>query len=174
MRLVLPGLERVVAYSRTETSAARLADAARALGLQASTTREPREAVEGLDAVITSVPEGTAVAEFLDTAWVAPGAFVAAVDLGRSWKRESIRQVELLATDEHEQTRTLAAMGRMSFGGPYEADLTELVSSVHPGRTSSKQRAMFIFSGHALADLAAAQVVYETAMERGLGVDLPL
>jgi ornithine cyclodeaminase/alanine dehydrogenase-like protein (mu-crystallin family) len=33
---------------------------------------------------------------------------------------------------------------------------------------------MFIYSGHALADLAAAQVVYETALQRGLGVRLPL
>ena len=102
------------------------------------------------------------------------GAFASAVDLGRSWKRDTLRQVDILATDEHEQTRVLAAMGRMNFAGPYDADLADLATRARPGRTSEAQRTMFVFSGHALADLAAAQVVYETAKRRGLGVTLPL
>jgi ornithine cyclodeaminase/alanine dehydrogenase len=174
LRLVLPGLERVTAYSRTEASAEKFAAAARKLGLEARTTRVPREAVEGLDVVITTVPEGAATLEFLDTAWLAPGAFAGAVDLGRSWKRDSLRGVEVLATDEHEQTRVLAAMGRMPFAGPYEADLAQLASGAHPGRRSDAERTMFLFSGHALADLAAAQAAYEVAQARGLGVRLPL
>lgn len=174
LRLVLPSLKRVVAYSRTETSAAKFAAAARATGLQASTTRDPRRAVEGLDVVITTVPEGAATLEFLDTAWLGPGAFAGAVDLGRSWKRDTLRNVDIIATDEHEQTRTLAAMGRMNFAGPYDADLSELASGAHAGRSADSQTAMFMYSGHALADLAAAQVVYEIALQRGLGVTLPL
>ena len=174
MRLVLPRLRSVVACSRTLASAEKFAAVARALGLEARTTTTPREAVEGLDVVITTVPEGAPTLEFLDTAWLAPGAFAAAVDLGRSWDRTTLRGVDILATDEHEQTKALAAMGRMNFGGPYEADLADLTTGAKPGRTSAQQRAMFIYSGHALADLAAAQVVYETALQRGLGVKLPL
>ena len=174
MRLVLPRLRSVVACSRTLASAEKFATAARALGLEARTTTTPREAVEGLDVVITTVPEGAPTLEFLDAAWLAPGAFAAAVDLGRSWDRTTLRGVDILATDEHEQTKALAAMGRMNFGGPYEADLADLTTGAKPGRTSAQQRAMFIYSGHALADLAAAQVVYETALQRGLGVRLPL
>jgi alanine dehydrogenase len=172
LRLVLPKLSRVIACSRTDASANRLANAARALGFEASITSEPREAVAGMDVVVTTVPEGTAVLEFLDTDWLVPGAFVTAVDLGRSWKRESFRKVDLLATDEHEQSKTLAAMGRMTFSGPYDADLMELVTGSRPGRSATAQRTMFVFSGHALADLAAAQVVYETAKRNGLGVEL--
>lgn len=174
MRLVLPNLRSVTACSRTMASAEKFAAAARALGLEARTTTNPREAVEGLDVVITTVPEGAPTLEFLDTAWLAPGAFAAAVDLGRSWDRRTLRSVDILATDEHEQTKALAAMGRMNFAGPYEADLADLTTGAKPGRTSAQQRAMFIYSGHALADLAAAQVVYETALQRSLGVRLPL
>jgi ornithine cyclodeaminase/alanine dehydrogenase-like protein (mu-crystallin family) len=172
LRLVLPGLKEVVACSRSAASAERFAAMARAAGLAARTTRETRQAVEGLDVVITTVPEGAEVLEFLDTAWVAPGAFAGAVDLGRSWKRDTLRALDILATDEHEQTRTMTAAGRMTYAGPYEADLAELVSGSHPGRSSPAQRAMFNFSGHALADLAAAQVVYETAQNKGLGTRL--
>jgi ornithine cyclodeaminase/alanine dehydrogenase len=173
LRLVLPKLKQVVACSRSESSAARLAEAAKALGMQARTTRVPREAVEGLDVVITTVPEGAGELEFLDAAWLAPGAFASAVDLGRSWKRTSLRSVDLLATDEHEQTKAVAKLGRMNFAGPYDADLGDLTTAKHAGRTGAGQRAMFVFSGHALADLAAAQVVFETAKRRGLGVRLP-
>ena len=174
LRLVLPRLAEIVAYSRTAASAERLADAARALGLAARTVREPRAAVDGMDIVVTTVPEGAQVLEFLDPAWLAPGAFAVAVDLGRSWKRASLRELDILATDDHEQTRILAASGRMSFGGPYEADLADLTTGAVAGRASPEQRAMFIFSGHALADLAAAQAVFETAQARNLGTRLPL
>jgi len=70
-----------------------------------------REAIEGLDVIITTVPEGAQVLEFLDTAWVTPGAFVGAVDLARSWKRGTLRAMDILATDEREQTRVLTASG---------------------------------------------------------------
>jgi ornithine cyclodeaminase/alanine dehydrogenase len=172
LRLVLPGLKELVACSRSAASAERFAAMARAAGLAARTRREPRQAVEGLDVVITTVPEGAEVLEFLDTAWVGPGAFVSAVDLARSWKRGTLRALDILATDEHEQTRTMTAAGRMTYAGPYEADLAELVSGSHRGRSSPAQRAMFNFSGHALADLAAAQIVYETAQNKGLGTRL--
>lgn len=174
LRLALPRLSEVVACSRTTAGAERFADAARAMGLKARSVSEPREAVEGMDVVVTTVPEGVKVLEFLDPAWLAPGAFAAAVDLGRSWKRSTLREIEILVTDEHEQTRVLTASGRMPFAGPYEADLADLAAGAFAGRTSRAQRAMFLFSGHALADLAAAQAVYEVALARNLGVRLPL
>ncbi len=170
---VLPGLQRAVVCSRTEGSAARLADAARTLGLEARTAREPRAAVEGMDVVVTTVPEGAPVLEFLDPDWVAPGAFVAAVDLARSWRRERLTSFDILVTDDHAQTRTLTESGRMTFAGPYHADLADLCSGGFAGRTSDVQRALFNFSGHALADLAAAQIVYETAVRREIGTRLP-
>ncbi|MCC7325753.1 MAG: ornithine cyclodeaminase family protein [Burkholderiales bacterium] len=173
LRLVLPQLTDVVAYSRTAASAARFADAARAQGFNARTVNAPRDAVESLDVIVSTVPESASTLGFLDPAWLAPGAFVAAVDLGRSWDRTGYAKLDILATDEHEQTRMMAGIGRMSYAGPYAADLADIASGNFAGRTSPAQRAMFMFSGHALADLAAAQAVYEAALARGLGIRLP-
>jgi len=170
---VLPGLRRAVVCSRTAASAERLADAARRMGLDASVTTDPRHAVEGMDVVVTTVPEGSWRGVPLDPARVAPGAFVAAVDLARSWDRARLRQFEILATDDHEQSRTLTAAGRMTYAGPYEADLADLCSGRAAGRTSDTQRVLFNFSGHALADLAAARVAIETARARRIGTLLP-
>jgi len=170
---VLPGLAHAVVCSRTESSAASLAEAARRRGLSARVTTDPREAVEGMDVVVTTVPEGASRLEFLDPSWVARGAFVAAVDLARSWDRTKLRQFDLLATDDREQTQALTAAGRMTWAGPYEADLADLCSGVVAGRENEAQRTLFNFSGHALADLAAAKVAIDAARAKGAGTRLP-
>jgi ornithine cyclodeaminase/alanine dehydrogenase-like protein (mu-crystallin family) len=172
-RRVLPHLSRVIACSRSERSAERFAEEARADGLAAETTRIPREAVEGLDVVVSSVPDAPGSTPFLDPEWLAPGAFASAVDLGRSWRAEAIRRIEILATDNHGQSETLGRAGKLPFAGPFDADLAELATGAKPGRTRPDQRAMFLFAGDALADLAAARLVYEGARARGLGISLP-
>jgi ornithine cyclodeaminase/alanine dehydrogenase-like protein (mu-crystallin family) len=170
---VLPGITDVVIASRTSQSAARLADAARARGLRATVTHDPRQAVDNIDVIITTVPEGARTLEFLDPDWVSPGAFVGAVDLARSWQRDKLSGFDLTVTDEHEQTRVLTKAGRMTWAGPYDAELSELCSGKFSGRVNHTQRVLFNFSGHALADLAAALLVYETAQARGIGMRLP-
>jgi alanine dehydrogenase len=173
LRSVLPKLARVVAYSRTEAGAARFAAEARASGLAAETTNRARAAVEGLDVVVSSVPDAAGFSPFLDPAWLAPGAFASAVDLGRSWHASAIRGLDLVATDDHRQSEALGLAGKLAFAGPFDADLADLAAGAKPGRTSAAERAMFLFAGDALADLAAARLVYETARQRGLGVRLP-
>jgi len=171
LRLVLPDLKEVVACSRSAASAERFVAMVRGAGLVARTTLEPREAIEGLDVIITTVPEGAQVLEFLDTAWVTPGAFVGAVDLARSWKRGTLRDGHPC----HRRTRADACpdgLGAHDVRRPYEADFADLASGAFKGRSSATQRAMFNFSGHALADLAVAQIVYETALRKGLGTRL--
>jgi ornithine cyclodeaminase/alanine dehydrogenase-like protein (mu-crystallin family) len=174
LRRVLPRLRRVVAHSRTPASAERFAKEARDAGLVAEVTAEPRRAVEGLDVVVTSIPQGAGAPAPLDPAWLAPGAFASAVDLGRSWHAAAIPGLDLLATDEHEQSRALGNSGKLAFGGPYHADLADLATGAGRRRANPGERAMFIFAGHALADLAAAQAVLEAARRRGIGTRLPL
>ena len=86
---VLPGLVDCVCLSRSRSSAETLAQAATARGLAARVTSEPAEAA-ACDVVVTSVPAGPGFAPFLDTAALRPGSFVAAVDLGRAWRRRTI------------------------------------------------------------------------------------
>jgi alanine dehydrogenase len=174
LRRVLPRLRRVVACSRRLATAEKFAEEARAEGMDAAATAEPRRVVEGIDIVVSSVPPGPDAAAVLDPAWLAPGAFASAVDLGRSWRRDGIAGLDLLATDEHEQSRVLGKSGRLAFAGPYHTDLAELATGGGRRRTEPTQRAMFLFAGHSLADLAAADAVLETARRRGIGVRLTL
>jgi alanine dehydrogenase len=94
------------------------------------------------------------------------------VDLGRSWRRDTIRDFDVMATDERAQSEVLAADRKLAHAGPWPADLGDLVAGRHPGRTGLRQRTGFVFAGMALADLAVAALAYRRALAAGIGVRL--
>lgn len=162
----------VTCFSRRVETAESFADYARKLGLDATVVTDPRDAVEGQDIIVSSAPRAADLVKILDPSWLSPGAFVTGVDLARSWKTEALRSLELLATDNHIQSREAAASGVISWIGEYDADLSELASGMHPGRTSKEQRAFFVHPGLGLGDIAIASLVYERAKEAGIGTRL--
>jgi alanine dehydrogenase len=172
LRALFP-LREVHAYGHRRATAEAFAAEARALGMEAVAVDDPRDAVAGLDIVVTSVPAAPGLTPFLDPDWLAPGSFASLVDLGRSWLRpEAIGRMELRAVDDHAQTAE--AGGKLAYRGPFDADLTELATGQRPGRRTPDERAVLVLQGLAAADLAVAALVYARAGERGLGVTLPL
>src|SRR4029453_13341606 len=95
-------------------------------------------------------------------------------DSGSPWSRESLGEVDLVATDDRAQleaARRSTPVGRLP---SVHADLAELVTGKKVGRTSEAQRTVACNLGLALADLVAALLVYRRAREAGLGARLPL
>ncbi|MDA0704022.1 MAG: ornithine cyclodeaminase family protein [Proteobacteria bacterium] len=172
-RQVFP-LKRVVAYSRKRATAEAFANEVAESGLDVVVTEDPMKAVEGQDIVITSVPESPSLKPFLDSNWVSPGSFAGMCDVARPWHGDRIRVLDLVATDDHDQSAYMAKSGRLHFKEPFDADLAELAGGKKPGRTSDEQRTGLIYSGLALADVAVAGRLYRRAIENGWGTILPL
>jgi ornithine cyclodeaminase/alanine dehydrogenase len=127
-----------------------------------------------VDVVVTSVPAQPGLQPFLDPAWVAPGSFVAAVDLGRHWLAGDLRQsFDLLTTDDHRQSEALGAAGKLPYAGPFDADLGDLIMGRHPGRQRAAERVLFLFPGMVLGDLAIAAMLYDMACDKNIGLELP-
>ncbi|MFO0996326.1 MAG: ornithine cyclodeaminase family protein [Alphaproteobacteria bacterium] len=166
-------IERVVAYSRREATAQKFAEEVRAEGLDAKVVTDPRAAVEGLDIVVTSVPEKEGFKSFLDCGWLSPGSFVSMVDVGRSWHAESIGKLDKMVCDDLEQSGP-GSPERTNFTGPFHAEIGEMLIGKKPGRESERERNGLIFSGMGLGDVAAGLLVYEKAQARGAGHVLPL
>lgn len=166
-------LTRAVAFSRRLPSAEALAERARGKGLEARAVSNPREAIAGCDIVVSSIPHGSAEGGLLDAAWVEPGTFVASVDLGFGWRRDSLAAFDRTVTDDAEQS-TVGPRGTLNYDGPFAAELCDLVAGRVPGRLGRAERNALIFSGTGIADLASALVVYEAAVSRGIGTRLPL
>jgi ornithine cyclodeaminase/alanine dehydrogenase len=169
---LFPKLARALLFGRTPSSVAAFADEVRAAGLACETCADARRAVEGADIVVTSVPAAPNFAPFLDGAWLRPGAFAAMVDLGRSWKGDTIRDFDVMATDDRAQSTVLAADGKLAHAGPWPAELADFVAGRHPGSTGERQRTGFVFAGMALADLAVAALAYRRALAGGVGTQL--
>lgn len=166
---LFPGLRRVCAVSRTPRSASRLVERALTRGLDAEALGDPKAVVAESDIVITSVPMHPGFRAFLDPAWLKPGSFVAAVDVGRSWIAARLHELDIRATDDRSQATELSAALGLDDAAPFHADLSALAAGAHPGRRDERQRAIFVFRGYALGDLAVAAVIYAAARKAGIG-----
>lgn len=164
---VLPRLREATVFSRSLTSARRFIEAARALGLEGRIAEEPSEPA-ACDVVVTTVPASPELEPFMDARWLRPGAFVSAVDLGRSWRPEGLECLNFLATDDHEQSNALSESGKLTRPRAFDADLSQL--ALASDRLKAPLRSMFIFSGSGLADLAVAELAYKSARARGVGL----
>ena len=171
---VLPGLRRARLLGRSRGPVEAFAAAVEAAGLVAEVVDSGSAALAGADVLVSSVPAGPGMRAFLDPGAVAPGAFVTAVDLGRSWHAAGFGGCfDVLATDDREQSGQLAREGKMVWGGPFDAELGELVAGTHPGRTGPQQRTGLVFAGMALADLGLAALIDRRARAAGVGTMLP-
>jgi len=166
-------LERAVLYSRRRATAEAFATEVRARGVAVRVVEQPIEAVQGLDIVVSSVPHGAPENPVLDAAWVTPGSFVAMVELGYAWKRESMAAFDRVVTDDVEQSAP-GGTEQLNYRGAYAGEIADLVSGRLAGRQSAEERNALVFSGIGLADTASAVAIYEKAVAKGLGTILPL
>jgi alanine dehydrogenase len=165
---VLPSLSHVMALGRRRESAEAFAAHARETGFNAVAMDDPCATIQRADVVVSSVSISGVTKPFIDAAWLRPGTFVTAVDLARAWHPASLRDFDVVATDERRQSLQLAEKGRMPFAGTFDADLSELAARETSLRGDPSQKTLFVFAGHALADLAVAGFVYDYARGRSV------
>jgi alanine dehydrogenase len=154
-------LRQVHVVSRTQQSAEGFARFAReTFGLSAVVAASAREAVAAADIVVSSVPSGSGAA-FLEPSWVKPGAFVSAVDLGRSW-RQGFQEFERVICDDRAQAIAQVRDGRLPHVLEYDTELTELVTQSRPGRAGRNERVVAIHPGNLVGILGITDLIYRT------------
>ncbi|MGE3419564.1 MAG: ornithine cyclodeaminase family protein [Bradyrhizobium sp.] len=165
-------LKEITCHSRRRETAEAFAREVEKRGFSATVAATAREAVEGQDIVVSTVPRVPGLKPFLDPAWLSPGSFATGVDLARSWICDDLRQIDILATDDHAQSKEAGEAGILPWRGGYDAELQQLLSGAHPGRRNDKERAFFIHPGQGLGDIAIALAACDRAKAAGLGVML--
>src|SRR5690606_41037497 len=115
---ILP-IDEVRIVTRTRASAERFASYVEERGKKARIMEAGPEALADADIIVTTVSTSRELRPFLDPAWVAPGSFVNAVDLGRSWK-PGFEKFDYTVIDDRAQAEMQAKDGRMPHGGPYD------------------------------------------------------
>ncbi len=136
--------------------------------------KSPKEAVVGLDMVVTSGPILENPSPIIEADWLAEGAFASPVDFDSYWKGEALRQADKLATDDKDQMEYYRTVGYFKNTPKPYADLGEIVSGKKPGRERAEERTISINLGIALDDMATAILIYKKAVQQGIGTKLLL
>jgi alanine dehydrogenase len=169
IRAALPGIERVVAYCRTERS---LREFCERVGAEAGGShRDPAE--QGIVVTITTSRDPVLRGE-----WLRPGALVCACGANLLGRRELdnvvLERAAFVCCDSKEQ----AALESSDLVEPIEVgtldwlevhELHEVVGGDLPGRQSPEDIVVFKSNGIAAWDVAAAARAVELARERGVG-----
>jgi ornithine cyclodeaminase/alanine dehydrogenase len=171
---VLP-IKQVRAYDTNPACAADyLEGIRRKFGLKGEAVDDPRRAVEGCDIVVTAGPILRTPHATIQAGWLQEGAFASLVDFDSYWHAEALREVDKFCTDDIPQLEHYRSIGYFQGIPRIHADLASLVSSRTVGRERPNERTIACNLGLALEDIAIAALVYEKALERGVGCWLTL
>lgn len=174
LNVVFP-LGKVMAYDVDPTAARTYADEISArFGLEVVPVDTPKEAVTGCDLIVTAGPILKEPHRTIQAGWLDEGAFASLVDFDSYWHPDAMRETDKFCTDDVPQMRHYQDVGYFQGIPPVHADLGELVTGQKPGRETPAERTMTANLGLALDDLATAPLVYQRAVEMGVGTWLPL
>ena len=157
-----------------EISEAYAVEMATRFGIEGVAVSSPEEAVRGCDIVVTAGPILKTPHATIQAGWLEAGAFASLVDFDSYWHPEAIAEVDKFCTDDTPQLRFYQEEGYFQQIPSVHADLGELVTGRKPGRESAEERTMTANLGMALDDMAVAPLIYKKAIEKGIGVRLPL
>jgi ornithine cyclodeaminase/alanine dehydrogenase-like protein (mu-crystallin family) len=171
---VLP-LERARVWDVDRSRSERLCeDLASELGIEIEAIDDFGAAAMNADVCVTCTPSRDFILGRDD---VRPGTFVAGVGADHPHKRElhpALLAASTFVVDVLEQCAVLGDLhhaleaGALTRQGVH-AELGAVVAGRAPGRTSEEEITVFDSTGMALQDVAAAAVVYERALEVGVG-----
>lgn len=171
---VLP-LRRVMAYDSNFEAARRYAeDTSRRFHLDVRPVSDPRQAVTGCDVVVTAGPILKVPHATIQAGWLEAGAFASLVDYDSYWHPDALKQADCFFTDDIPQIEYYRQAGYFQNIPPITGELGDLVTGRHPGRRGPGERTFACNLGIALDDMATAPLVYQRAVDRGMGTWLPL
>lgn len=165
-------------YSPTAANRQRLAAEFRdRCGLDAADVASAEEALDGAELIVAAVKSNDPV---LFGRWLRPGVSVVSVGTARRDQREIdeevFRRSARIVVDTREGVfgeAGDAVAAKEAVAGKSVHELAELVAGRAPGRAAPDEITLFKSVGTGLQDIALAAVIYERAMQRGLGARLP-
>jgi ornithine cyclodeaminase/alanine dehydrogenase len=134
----------------------------------------PRDAVSRCDLVVTAGPIVKKPHCTIQAGWLEEGAFASLVDFDSYWHPDAMHETDKFCTDDTLQLSYYKQAGYFQNIPNIYADLGELVTRKKPGRESADERTMTTNLGVALDDIAVAPIIFEKAVEKGIGTLLPL
>jgi len=168
-------LQKVMAYDVDAEALQRYSEEIRSrYDLEVVPVKTPRDAVTGCDIVVSAGPIMKTPHATIQAGWLDEGAFASLIDYDSYWHPDAMRETAKFCTDDTPQLRLYQQNGYLQNIPDIHADLGELVTGKKPGRETSEERTMTANLGNALDDMAVAPLIYQRAVEKGIGIWLEL
>jgi ornithine cyclodeaminase/alanine dehydrogenase-like protein (mu-crystallin family) len=143
-------------------------------GLEVEEVYSPKKAVSDCDIVVTAGPILKKPHATIQAGWMDEGSFASLVDFDSYWSPDALKEADKFCTDDVPQLRHYQELGFFQDIPVIHADLGELVAESKPGREAPEERTITCNLGLAMDDMAVAPLVYQKAMEKRVGIWLPL
>lgn len=168
-------ITKVKAFDINPEVATKYADEMREIAqVEIEIVDNPKEAVVGLDLVVTSGPILKNPYPVIEAGWLGDGCFASPVDFDSYWTGKALEEADKLATDDVRQMEYYRESGYFKNTPQPYADLGEIAAGKKPGRENANERTICINLGLALDDMATAIRIYKKAIKNGIGTQLPL
>lgn len=135
---------------------------------RASVSETFEEAVRGADVICCCTNADEPV---IDQAWLAPGAHVGSVGTGAELDDATIESARVFVEWRGAATTPppAGAVELQRVNPDTVTELGEVLAGNKPGRQSSNEITVYKSTGHVVEDVAAVTLVYQQAIERGIG-----
>jgi ornithine cyclodeaminase/alanine dehydrogenase len=174
LKVIFP-LTKAYAYdTHPERAAGYARELSAQLGIEVAPVSDPKQAVASSDIVVTAGPILRTPHATIQRGWLREGAFASLVDFDSYWHPAALHEVDKFCTDDVPQLHHYRDIGYFQNIPPIHADLGELVTGRKPGRQKAEERTIACNLGLALDDMATAPLIYQRALEKGIGTWLPL
>jgi ornithine cyclodeaminase/alanine dehydrogenase-like protein (mu-crystallin family) len=175
VKLVCSNLEQVQAYDINEANLEKYVDEMKLKHhIDVKGVNSPRNAVADCDIVVTAGPILMKPMPIIEDSWLKPGGLACPLDFDSYWKPKAIHEMDKFYTDDKKQLEYYQKHGFIRATQPVYAELSELVTGNKPGRENVDERIMSMNLGLAIEDMATARLIYERAVQKKVGVKLPL
>jgi len=129
-------------------------------------------ACDGADVILTIT---NAEAPLIKAAWCGPGSLLVTAGGRRECEPEAVLQADHVYCDDWEQCAVLGELAALHREGRFEAEdvtatLGEVITGRHLGRGTDADRIVAVPQGLTSLDVALANFVYRSALDRGMGI----
>jgi len=169
-------LNEVRVTSRTPESRQNYAkDVGEEFGLNVRAVESTEDALQGADLVVSATTTST---PFVKDAWLGAGATVYSIGKHQEMDSDVYKKADKFVVDSWVHCKNKTDLQRMlqeNFLGEKDlyAELPELLTGKKPGRESERERIFIRAIGLVNQDIALANYIYNTALEKGIGTVLP-
>ena len=168
-------LKQVMAYDIDPSRSAEYAEKIETrFGIEVTPVEKPKDAVSECDIVVTAGPILKKPHATIQAGWMDEGSFASLVDFDSYWHPDALKESSKFCTDDIPQLLHYKEADYFQDIPPIYADLSELVAKQKPGRETPEERTIACNLGLAMDDMAVAPLVYQKAVEKGIGTWLPL